>query len=81
MCECVLTPMDKFFFDLEAKKLALRGVTIISASGDSGASNARGINTCGYNPIFPASSIYVTAIGATQGTEVRLKQVVMCVII
>ena len=54
---------------IEAKKLLLKGVTIIAASGDSGASNARGDSTCGYNPIFPASSIYVTSVGATQGPE------------
>lgn len=69
MSESVVSPVEKYFFDLEAKKLLLRGVTIIAASGDAGATNAVDIETCGYNPIFPASSIYMTTIGATQGAE------------
>jgi len=59
-------------FNTEAKKLGVQGVTILISSGDDGVSNF-GARTnpkkCGYNPSFPASSPYVTAIGATQGPE------------
>jgi len=58
-------------FDTEALKLCAMGVTIFAASGDSGA-NARGISSttsCGYLPQFPATSPYVTAVGATMGPE------------
>lgn len=70
MSEYWVLPMEKYFFDLEAKKVSLMGVTIIASSGDAGASNAAEESMCGYNPIFPASSIYVTTVGATQGPEV-----------
>merc|ERR1719231_262197 len=59
-------------FNTEAMKLALRGVTILAASGDDGVANfqARDDPTlCGYNPSFPASNPYVTAVGGTQGRE------------
>jgi tripeptidyl-peptidase-1 len=59
-------------FNTEAKKLGVQGVTIVISSGDDGVANF-GARTnpkqCGYNPSFPASSPYVTAIGATQGPE------------
>lgn len=71
MSEHWVLPMEKYFFDLEAKKVSLMGVTIVASSGDAGASNADEASLCGYNPIFPASSIYVTAVGATQGPEVK----------
>lgn len=69
MPEAALNYFDKYFFDLEAQKLALRGVTILAASGDQGVSDGRTARTCGYNPSFPASSPYVLAVGATQGPE------------
>jgi tripeptidyl-peptidase-1 len=57
-------------FNLEAQKLGLQGVSIIVASGDDGVSGpmARedGTNACGYSPLFPASSPYVTTVGGTQ---------------
>jgi len=59
-------------FSTEAKKLALRGMTIIVSSGDDGVSNfnvRKGSDYCGYNPSFPATSPYVTTVGATQGPE------------
>lgn len=61
-------------FDTEAIKLGLMGVTILAASGDDGA-NSRDVRTyndqtyCGYAPVWPASSPYVTAVGATMGIE------------
>merc|ERR1712151_66985 len=57
-------------FNTEAMKLGTQGVTIFVSSGDDGVANfeARGDSgACGYTPSFPASSPYVTAVGATQG--------------
>ena len=58
-------------FNVEALKLAAQGVTIIASSGDNGVNCAGGLcgsgsPVCGYYPTFPASSPYVTAVGATQ---------------
>lgn len=53
-------------------KLGIMGVSIFVSSGDDGApgSVARDHpNKCGYSPSFPATSPYVTAVGATQGPE------------
>ena len=38
------------------------------AAGDAGVTGD-GLDSsyCGYNPVFPASSMYVTAVGATSG--------------
>jgi tripeptidyl-peptidase-1 len=63
---------DMNLFNTEVKKLALRGITVIVSSGDDGVSNfqVRGnADKCGYNPAFPATSPFVTALGATQGPE------------
>jgi len=57
-------------FNTEAMKLGTQGVTIFVSSGDDGVANfvARSkASACAYNPSFPASSPYVTAVGATQG--------------
>jgi len=57
-------------FNNEAMKLGAQGVTIFVSSGDDGVANfqARGkASKCAYTPSFPASSPYVTAVGATQG--------------
>ena len=59
-------------FDTEAQKLAVMGVSVLASSGDDGVANFQARNMarkCGYHPSFPASSPYVTAIGATQGPE------------
>jgi tripeptidyl-peptidase-1 len=60
-------------FNTQAMKLGVRGVTILAGSGDDGA-NGSGVRagqggSCGYAPGFPASSPYVTSVGATQGVE------------
>ena len=56
-------------FNTEAIKLGAMGVTIVAASGNDGVSNraARGgsLGQCSYAPDFPASSPFVTAVGAT----------------
>jgi len=52
----------------EFQKIGLRGVTLVAASADSGA-NGRTDEACTLSylkPAFPASSPYVTAVGATQ---------------
>mmetsp|Transcript_122630 Transcript_122630/g.192437 ORF Transcript_122630/g.192437 Transcript_122630/m.192437 type:complete len:442 (-) Transcript_122630:118-1443(-) len=57
-------------FNTEAMRLGTQGVTVFVSSGDDGVANfqARGApSKCGYTPSFPASSPYVTAVGATQG--------------
>jgi hypothetical protein len=49
-------------------KLSLMGVTLVAASGDDGVAGAPARTDpfrCGYYPMFPASSPYVTAVGAT----------------
>ena len=58
-------------FDIEAQKLGLMGTSILVSSGDHGSigllfSNGDG---CGYDASWPASSPYVTAVGATMGPE------------
>ena len=58
-------------FNVEVLKLAAQGVTLIAASGDNGVNCASGLcnansAVCGYYPSFPASSPFVTAVGATQ---------------
>jgi tripeptidyl-peptidase-1 len=66
-------------FNTQAIKLGVMGVTIVVASGDDGALDraVRGgnIDKCGYIATFPASSPYVTAVGATQGPELTAKGV------
>jgi tripeptidyl-peptidase-1 len=55
-------------FNTEAVKLALMGTTILAATGDDGVPGvvARGrAQYCGYYAMFPASSPYVVAVGAT----------------
>ena len=56
-------------FDNEIIKLSIRGSTIVVAAGDDGAvsPDARGgqLSKCDYRPLFPATSPYVVAVGAT----------------
>lgn len=57
-------------FNIEAMKLGVQGITIFVSSGDDGVANnaaRQDESACGYVPSFPASSPYVTAVGATQG--------------
>jgi len=65
-------------FNTEAMKLGARGITVVIASGDDGVANfiARGnASACGFNPSYPATAPYVTAVGATQGPEVGQPEV------
>jgi len=69
---------DVFRFSLEICKLGLRGVTVISSSGDDGVANFQARNDpsqCGFDPSFPATCPYVTAVGATQGPESGQKEI------
>jgi tripeptidyl-peptidase-1 len=59
-------------FSSEVAKLGARGITVMVATGDDGVANypARSDKSkCGFYPSYPASSPYVTAVGATQGPE------------
>ena len=49
-------------FNTQAIKLGAMGITIVVPSGDSGAIS---FGSCKYLPTFPASSPYVTVVGAT----------------
>lgn len=56
-------------FQREAIKLSAMGVTLVASSGDDGVAGwlvRDDSSLCGYNPQFPASSPYVTAVGGTQ---------------
>ena len=59
---------NKDAFNTQAIKLGVMGTTILAASGDDGVIGY-GNGNCGYFPMFPASSPYVTAVGGTVGPE------------
>jgi subtilase family serine protease len=65
--EVYLTNSERLAFERQAIKLGAMGVTIVAASRDDGAisRNVREGGACRYVPIFPASSPYVTTVGAT----------------
>jgi tripeptidyl-peptidase-1 len=59
-------------FNQEAMLLGLRGVTLVSGSGDWGVTSIPDqLIYCGYQAFFPTTSPYVVSVGGTQGeTEV-----------
>jgi tripeptidyl-peptidase-1 len=61
------------YFNSLAIILAVRGLTLIAASGDHGAHSS---GSCEYAPLFPASSQYVIAVGATMGPESYREEIV-----
>lgn len=67
MDEIYVTAAERDAFETQAIKFGAMGVTLVAASGDDGAvsSKVRTGGKCSYAPIFPASSPYVTAVGAT----------------
>lgn len=76
MLEIFLSYSERYIFDIEARKLALLGVTIVAAAGDDGVSgNFQSTKDCGYTPYFPASSPYVVSVGATSGIEFNNQEV------
>jgi tripeptidyl-peptidase-1 len=66
--EVYVSTSVKDAFNIQAIKLGVMGTTILAASGDDGVIGYAN-NNCGYNPMFPASSPYVTAVGGTVGPE------------
>jgi len=78
--EFLLDPATMKVFNNEAKLLGLQGVTIVVSSGDDGVAgplSRPGMQqqACSYRPNFPASSPYVTTVGATQGPESDLTEI------
>jgi len=68
-------------FNTEVMKLGVRGITVLASSGDDGVSNPKvrsSVGLCGYTPQWPASSPYVTTVGATQGPEEGRAEEVVC---
>eukprot|EP01036_Dinobryon_divergens_P042572 gene42572-56584_t len=66
-------------FNTQAMKLGIMGVSIMVASGDDGAIGyLHTSNGCAYDPSFPATSPYVTAVGATMGLETGSTIEVVC---
>jgi len=77
-----VSQLDPFMakqFNVEAMKLSTRGVSIFVAAGDGGVCGGHGSWQCDYEPIFPASSPYVTTIGGTMGPESGLPEIVTSV--
>jgi tripeptidyl-peptidase-1 len=58
--------------EVELQKAGARGITIIDSSGDGGVGGSQPDNSCKtFQPTFPASSPYVTAVGGTSGTGLK----------
>ncbi|MGD0524516.1 MAG: protease pro-enzyme activation domain-containing protein [Polyangiaceae bacterium] len=75
-CESGLTPADGVFYEAMGDSAAIMGITVLVASGDSGAAgcdadNRTGIATMGEFVGIPASIPSLTAVG---GTEFALTQ-------
>jgi tripeptidyl-peptidase-1 len=76
--ESLMSPSVMNTFNTEAMKLGVQGVSIFVSSGDDGVAGngARGnASACGYEPSFPATSPYITAVGATQGSCIGSEEV------
>jgi tripeptidyl-peptidase-1 len=73
--------LDMERFNTEVCKIGARGITVLISSGDDGAAGSGARQTpetaCqGTDPSYPATSPYVTAVGATQGPESGSAEVV-----
>jgi len=69
---------DMTSFSTAAMKLGAQGLSIFIASGDDGVANFNARSdpsACGFNPSYPATCPYVTAVGATQGPEAGTTEV------
>jgi tripeptidyl-peptidase I len=67
--ESLVSVSDYTMFQNNAIKLGVLGTTILASAGDDGVSSSGARvdkNKCSYVPIFPASSPYVTSVGATK---------------
>jgi tripeptidyl-peptidase I len=62
--EAATSLAEHTLFTTLAKRLGAMGVTIVVASGDSGASSQNG--DCRYTPDFPSVNPYVVSVGATE---------------
>jgi len=69
-------------FNTEVMKLGTMGVSVLVSSGDDGVANfqVQSKSQCAYNPSYPATCPYVTAVGATyaQSWAVPGKGEVVC---
>jgi tripeptidyl-peptidase-1 len=54
--------------DIGFMALGSRGVTVLGSSGDGGVSGSQSGSCKTFVPTWPASSIYITSVGATQGS-------------
>ena len=62
-----LSPSEHDAFNVQAIKLSAMGVTLVAASGDTGANGGiSDTSQCGYTPAFSSTSPYVLSIGATR---------------
>jgi len=52
---------------VEFQKLGLRGISIMTASGDGGVAGSQPTSCIDFIPTFPAASPWVTAVGGTTG--------------
>ena len=62
------------FFELQAVRLGLMGVTILVATGDDGATShfsRTNATNCGYSPSYPATCAFVTAVGGTKVSGIK----------
>jgi len=64
-----VTTQYMYSCNIEFQKLAVRGISILFASGDQGVWGRSGDSSIGYHPEFPASSPYITAVGGTDFKE------------
>lgn len=67
--EAEVSYAERNAFNTQAIQLGAMGVTIVVATGNNGALSGqpgdKGYDRCRYAPTFPASSPYVTSVGAT----------------
>jgi len=86
MPEIGVTKGTSALFEAMMMKLAARGVTVVVASGDDGAASSlaktpwsgeecRAVKRFGLQPMWPASSAWVTAVGGTMGAEMGKPEV------
>ena len=73
--ESLISDGEQTAFTLAAQALGVMGVTILVASGDDGVHSQdtkADPEKCGYQPRFPATNPFVTAVGATSVGVVQL---------
>jgi tripeptidyl-peptidase-1 len=56
--------------NIELQKMAMRGISVLFASGDNGVGCT---SACNQDPNWPASSPYITAVGGFYGSATNLK--------